>query len=283
MYGSLPEDISIGNPVFSKNSPWIIAFDYIDDANDLYAILGADLNAGRDNVITMNNTLGYPSFSKNDGMIAYMRTDGLTESIFTIGLAADKISPVGTGSRIIPDAKWPVFFATGARDLALPPVADFTVDVKSGNAPLQVKYFDLSVNQPTSWSWTFEGGTPASSTAQNPVISYNNAGTFRVSLAAANAQGSNTSTKNGYIIVSAASAVEDNLQDAILIYPNPVSDNLNVICETFFTVRLYDLNGRLVYSGTNDRVINMTAMGPGVYLVEITTGGKVYKHKIVRE
>ncbi|MCK7533329.1 MAG: hypothetical protein MZV63_21005 [Marinilabiliales bacterium] len=30
LYGSLPEDISIGNPVFSKNSPWIIAFDYID-------------------------------------------------------------------------------------------------------------------------------------------------------------------------------------------------------------------------------------------------------------
>ncbi|MCK7533330.1 MAG: T9SS type A sorting domain-containing protein [Marinilabiliales bacterium] len=146
-----------------------------------------------------------------------------------------------------------------------------------------MKYFDLSVNQPTSWSWTFEGGTPASSTARNPVISYNNAGTFRVSLAATNAQGSNTSTKNGYIIVSTASGVEDNGQNAILIYPNPVSDNLNVICETFFTVRLYDLNGRLVYSGTNDRVIDMAAMGPGVYLLEITTGEKVYKHKIVRE
>ncbi|MFN2313273.1 MAG: M4 family metallopeptidase [Bacteroidales bacterium] len=283
LYGSLPEDVSIGNPVFSKNSPWIIAFDYIDAAKDVYAILGADLNAGLDNVITMNNTLGYPSFSKNDDRIAFTKTDGLTESIYSIGLAADKISSAGTESRIIIDARWPVFFATGARDLFLPPVADFTVDIKTGNAPLQVKFFDLSVNQPTSWAWTFEGGTPASSTAQNPVISYNNAGTFRVSLVATNIQGSNTITKNGYITISSASAVEDHDQDAIMVYPNPVRDNLNIISEMDFSVRLYDLNGRLIYSGTNERSIDMVAMEQGVYLLEITSRGKVIKHKIVRE
>ncbi|MFN2336393.1 MAG: M4 family metallopeptidase, partial [Bacteroidales bacterium] len=283
LYGSLPEDVSIGNPVFSKNSPWIIAFDYIDAAKDVYAILGADLNAGLDNVITMNNTLGYPSFSKNDDRIAFTKTDGLTESIYSIGLAADKISSAGTESRIIIDARWPVFFATGARDLFLPPVADFTVDIKTGNAPLQVKFFDLSVNQPTSWAWTFEGGTPASSTAQNPVISYNNAGTFRVSLVATNIQGSNTITKNGYITISSASAVEDHGQDAIMVYPNPVRDNLNIISEMDFSVRLYDLNGRLIYSGTNERSIDMVAMEQGVYLLEITSRGKVIKHKIVRE
>ena len=283
LYGSLPENVSIGNPVFSKNSPWIIAFDYIDAAKGEYAILGADLNAGQDKVITMNNTLGYPSFSKNDDRIAFMKSDGLTESIYSIGLAADKISPSGTGSRIITDAKWPVFFAVGARDLYLPPIADFTVDVKTGNAPLQVKFFDLSVNQPSSWTWTFEGGTPASSTAQNPIVSYNTPGTFRVSLVATNIQGSNTSTKNGYITVSSASAVEDHDQDAILVYPNPVSDKLNLISEMDFSVRLYDLNGRLVYSGTNTRIIDMESMEQGVYLLEIISSGKVIKHKIVRK
>lgn len=283
LYGSLPEDISIGNPVFSKNSPWIIAFDYIDAANNEYAILGADLNAGQDNLITLNKSLGYPSFSKNDDMIAYTKTDGLTESIYRIGLGADKISPAGTESRIIQDAKWPVFFATGARDLSLPPVADFTVDIKTGNAPLQVKFFDLSVNQPSSWAWTFEGGTPASSTSQNPVISYYTPGTYRVSLVATNIQGSNTSTKNGYITVSTASGVEDNDQDAIIFYPNPVSDNLTVISDVDFSVRIYDLKGRLVCSGTNERNINMATVKKGVYLLEITTGGKITKHKIVRQ
>lgn len=283
LYGSLPEDVSIGNPVFSKNSPWIIAFDYFDTQNDEYAILGADLNAGQDNVITMNNTLGYPSFSKNDDRIAFTKKDGLTESIYLLGLGPDKISPTGTESRIITDARWPVFFATGDRDLALPPVADFTVDIKTGNAPLQVKFFDLSVNQPSSWTWTFEGGTPASSTAQNPIISYNTAGTFRVSLVATNIQGSNTNTKTGYITVSSASAVEDHDQDAIIVYPNPVSDNLYIISEQEFSARLYDLNGRLVYSGTNERIIDMAPMGQGVYLLEIKSRDKVIKHKIVRE
>ncbi len=283
LYGSLPEDVSIGNPVFSKNSPWIIAFDYIEAENGLYAVIGADLNAGQDNLITMNNTLGYPSFSKNDDRIAFTKADGPAESIYTIGLAADKISPAGTESRIIPDARWPVYFATGARDLTLPPVADFTVDVKTGDAPLQVKFFDLSVNQPSSWTWSFEGGTPASSTAQNPVIAYNNAGTFSVTLVATNIQGSNTSTKNGYITVSSASAVEDHHQDAITVYPNPVSDNLNIISEIDFSVRLYNLNGRLVYSGTNERIIDMAAMEPGLYMLEIISRGKVIKHKIVRE
>ncbi len=283
LYGSLPEDISIGNPVFSKNSPWIIAFDYIDAANGEYAILGADLNAGQDKLITMNNTLGYPSFSKNDDIIAFTRTDGLAESIYSIGLGADKISPVGTASRMIADAKWPVFFATGARDLALPPVADFTVDIKTGNAPLQVKFFDLSANQPSSWAWTFEGGTPASSTEQNPVISYNTPGTFKVSLAATNNQGSNTNTRNGYIIISAASAVAETGQDAIMIYPNPVSDILYIISETDFSTRLFDLNGRLVYSGTNELIIDMAPMERGIYLLEITAGGKITRHKIIRE
>ncbi|NLE35142.1 MAG: T9SS type A sorting domain-containing protein [Bacteroidales bacterium] len=283
LYGSLPEDISIGNPVFSKNSPWIIAFDYIDAANGEYAILGADLNAGQDKLITMNNTLGYPSFSKNDDKIAFTKTDGLAESIYSIGLDANKISPVGTASRMIADAKWPVFFATGARDLALPPVADFTVDIKTGNAPLQVKFFDLSANQPSSWAWTFEGGTPASSTEQNPVISYNTPGTFKVSLAATNNQGSNTNTRNGYIIISAASAVAETGQDAIMIYPNPVSDILHIISETDFSARLFDLNGRLVCNRTNELFIDMAPMERGVYLLEITAGGETTRHKIIRE
>jgi PKD repeat protein len=81
------------------------------------------------------------------------------------------------------------------------PVANF-----SGN-PTQickggsVAFTDLSTNTPTSWNWTFAGGTPATSTAQNPVITYNNAGTYAVTLTASNGAGSNTMTMSGYIKV----------------------------------------------------------------------------------
>ncbi|MDD3072026.1 MAG: NosD domain-containing protein, partial [Methanoculleus horonobensis] len=38
------------------------------------------------------------------------------------------------------------------------PVADFTANVTSGDAPLAVAFTDLSTNTPTSWAWTFGDG-----------------------------------------------------------------------------------------------------------------------------
>lgn len=53
----------------------------------------------------------------------------------------------------------------------------------------------------TSRLWTFQGGTPASSTASNPTVTYNTPGTYAVSLSVTNAAGSNTVTKTQYIRV----------------------------------------------------------------------------------
>jgi PKD repeat protein len=65
-----------------------------------------------------------------------------------------------------------------------------------------VSFSDLSANTPTSWSWTFTGGTPSSSTAQNPTITYNTPGTYQVQLTATNTGGSDAETKVGYITVN---------------------------------------------------------------------------------
>ncbi len=66
----------------------------------------------------------------------------------------------------------------------------------------QVAFTDLSTNSPTSWSWTFTGGTPANSSQQNPVITYNSAGVYPVSLTVSNAGGNDTQTLTGYITVN---------------------------------------------------------------------------------
>ena len=84
-----------------------------------------------------------------------------------------------------------------------PPAANFTASSTNISVGDSVTFTDTSTNNPTSWSWTFEGGTPGSSTAQNPTITYNTAGTFDVSLTAANAAGSDSETKADYINVSA--------------------------------------------------------------------------------
>lgn len=84
------------------------------------------------------------------------------------------------------------------------PVADFVgvpTTVVVGNS---VSFTDLSTNNPTGWSWTFAGGTPSTSTTQNPIITYNAVGTYTVTLTASNANGNNVATKTAYITVVAS-------------------------------------------------------------------------------
>jgi len=87
------------------------------------------------------------------------------------------------------------------------PVADFTANITSITATGSVNFTDLSANTPTTWSWSFPGGTPATSTAQNPVVSYANTGTYDVTLVATNSTGSSTKTKTGYVAVTTPTLV----------------------------------------------------------------------------
>jgi hypothetical protein len=53
-----------------------------------------------------------------------------------------------------------------------------------------IDFFDLSQNNPTSWTWYFQGASPSTSTIQNPTgICYSNYGSFDVTLVACNAAG----------------------------------------------------------------------------------------------
>ena len=81
-----------------------------------------------------------------------------------------------------------------------PPVANFTANVTSGDAPLSVQFTDLSTNNPTAWSWQFGDG--AISSERNPVHVYHYAGNYTVSLTASSSQGSDTRVRAGYINVS---------------------------------------------------------------------------------
>jgi PKD repeat protein len=69
----------------------------------------------------------------------------------------------------------------------------------------KVTYTDQSVGQtttPVAWKWSFPGGTPSSSTAQNPVITYNSSGTYNVTeIVTDNTGAKDTLIKTAYITV----------------------------------------------------------------------------------
>ncbi|MCP3942397.1 MAG: PKD domain-containing protein [Desulfobacteraceae bacterium] len=80
--------------------------------------------------------------------------------------------------------------------------AEFKADVTSINAGDTVNFTDLSAGYNIiEWSWTFEGGSPSSSTSQNPSVTYNTAGIHDVSLTVSNRRRSSTETKTAYITV----------------------------------------------------------------------------------
>lgn len=98
--------------------------------------------------------------------------------------------------------------------------AAFTSSTTSGCEMLSVDYTDMSYGTVTSWNWTFEGGTPATSTQQNPTVSYTNAGTFDVSLTVSDGTNSNTFSAPDYITVYALPEVTlQDIGDQCVYYP----------------------------------------------------------------
>lgn len=106
------------------------------------------------------------------------------------------------GGRIDANASMACVGAT----LNLPPVANFYANVTTVTAGGSVSFTNTSLYcyAGTTYSWTFTGGTPASSTLQTPpAITYNTPGTYNVSLTVTNTNGNNTYVATNYIVVAA--------------------------------------------------------------------------------
>ena len=64
-----------------------------------------------------------------------------------------------------------------------------------------------------SWEWTFQGGTPSTSTLENPVVVYNAPGTYNVTLKVQDSFGSNTQTILGLIKYTDSTSIITNTQN----------------------------------------------------------------------
>lgn len=65
----------------------------------------------------------------------------------------------------------------------------------------EVQFTDYSFHKPSGWTWSFPGGTPSSSSEQNPTVVYNTPGTYEVVLTATDGVSSDTKTRTSYITV----------------------------------------------------------------------------------
>jgi len=113
---------------------------------------------------------------------------------------------------------------TGTNDGYVPPSCapevSFTFEDALGCEGLQVQFDDVlwGADEDASWewSWEFPGGTPATSSDENPTITYNAAGTYDVTLTVNTSAGSNSNTVQNAVVVNAfGGGIESSLQEGV--------------------------------------------------------------------
>ncbi len=90
----------------------------------------------------------------------------------------------------------------GMSDLLCAPEADFFPHDHLICTNTDVRFYDNSVRgEVDSWSWSFAGGNPATSTDQDPIVSFSEPGYKTVTLTVTNAQGTDTKTDEFAILI----------------------------------------------------------------------------------
>ena len=79
--------------------------------------------------------------------------------------------------------------------------ADFTTDRTTICVGDAISFEDDSYNAATGWNWSFNGGQPATSAAQNVTVTYNQPGLYSVSLTATDGATNDSEVKTNYIRV----------------------------------------------------------------------------------
>jgi gliding motility-associated-like protein len=159
-------------------------------------------------------------------------------------------------------ADQPVFFTLSCSTLAVPPVSGIAFTIDQGCIETTVDFTDISLNNPTSWQWSFPGGFPAISVGQNPAgIAYSQPGTYTATLVSCNTAGCDTATVQ--------------LQVSMNQIVNFSLGNDTVICSG----SLVSMNGpsgmssyNWSYNGTqfsNQQGIQITS--GGIYILSVTT------------
>lgn len=166
----------------------------------------------------------------------------------------------------------------------------FPTNVEPGGS---VQFTDFSTGGASTWSWSFPGGLPETSTEKNPVVRYNTAGVYDVTLVVGNGSSTNTLAKSAYITVDFATSLNNRttpLSGKVSPNPNQGTFLLTLKSDIAQTVdvSIFNSMGALVYeekqvpiNGKLVKPFNLTHLHNGVYLIKLTSGDKTFSTKLL--
>lgn len=179
---------------------------------------GLDIKIQPNGKVVVCGTTGNPGISNRNLIVLRYSTDGILDNGFGTTAPGYTINSLGNlwdefnGLDFLPNGK---IVATGMspqdgdnaivaacyENNGFEPNASFVVDNDSVCAGSMVHFTSTSTGNYLQYNWSFPGGTPSSSTLQNPTVQYNSNGIFNVQLSVTNSVGTDIEIVNNMITV----------------------------------------------------------------------------------
>ncbi|WP_281085411.1 PKD domain-containing protein, partial [Methanosarcina acetivorans] len=268
-----------GNAGFYIDNIWVIADEEVLSTVTV-APAEAEIEAGDNLTFSAQASTQYGerltntvfTWSSSDESVGTVDNDGiftaLSAGTVTVNATADGV----TGSATV----------SVASSVPPAPVAAFSANITSGEAPLTVQFTDESTGEGiTSWAWDFENDGVVDSTEQNPSYIYNAAGNYTVNLTVTNDAGSDDEIKTDYITVVMPPVPEADFSTNTTSGSAPLTVEFSDASTNSPTSWAWDFgdnetsseqNPEHTYSAAGDYTVNLTVTNAGGSDSEVKIG-----------
>lgn len=164
------------------------------------------------------------------------------------------------------------------------------IDIPLSEFYYQVVGKEVSFNNESSWAteyfWTFDDGNTSTEVA--PSHTYEETGTFHVTLIATNMCGKDTASY--FVHIQNTTAVSYAKENPFKVLPNPFSSELQLNWQRYYPeegiIQLVDITGRTIWenplmAGLNQNYLISTAqLQQGLYILNIKTQDSFYSERV---
>jgi Zn-dependent metalloprotease len=294
VFTQLPEGVSIGNATFAKNSPHIIAYDYIDINSGQSSVVTRNLVTNASSTIYTGTKLGFPNYSTDDDQLIFDAYNTLNEEVVgIIDLQTDKLTRDGNPTVLIEDAKWASWYANGTRALLSDKkeITSFAFPGVSGSPEGTISNNTIEVTLPS--------GTDLTSLIPNFTHSVNSKvminGTEQISgVSKVNFTNSVTytvraqdgSTRDYTVTANVLVGVDELDKQQMVLYPNPNSGRLHLVLDAASSVSITNVHGQVVKTMKLEpgrHLVDCSELPTGTYWVKRMSEGRQEVYRLMMQ
>lgn len=161
-------------------------------------------------------------------------------------------------------------------------ISAITSDQRTIKVGESVKFSSTYDGNPTEWAWSFEGGTPATSSEENPTVAYNLGGEYDVTLIL---KGDTEDTKTMENAIVVLDPLEVDAFEKYIAYPTLSEGVIQLkINEANTAIEILTLSGEKVKEmvSSQDAELDISDLAPGAYFLTIRSGNELNTIRIVK-